>query len=159
MLFALICQDQYLRLDWCCALCLLICWLLPSIWKSRDFYQQARDDAHFCLFPPTHTIWLSANINILSKLDLYLLAHLWKDLNLKKLKKLHANWKVSNGNGWKIPFFPKTIIYRFWVAGSREDINHGQIDFWIFISQTNLIIETLCKKLKTTLQKFMYLVC
>ena len=76
-------------------LCLMFTYLLAVAinMEIKGFFRQARDDAHFCLFPSTHTIW--QNINILSKLDLYLLAHLWKDLNLKKLKKLHANWKVS----------------------------------------------------------------
>ena len=116
-------------------LCLMFTYLLAVAinMEIKGFFQQARDDAHFCLFPPTHTIW--QNINILSKLDLYLLAHLWKDLNLKKLKKLHANWKVwiVFSRDGKYHYFQKqqSIVFE---SQDLEDINHGQIDFWIFIS-------------------------
>ena len=58
----------------------------------------------------------------------------------EKIEKASCQLKSFIGffPGWKIPFFPKTTIYSFWVAGSKGDINHGEIDFWIFISQTNL---------------------
>ena len=39
----------------------------------------------------------------------------------KKIEKASCQLKSFIGffPGWKIPFFPKTIIYGFWVAGSR----------------------------------------